>query len=544
MFKYLKDKISGSEPSKADKDVMSKDYRSSLLGWLPMWSRLSSTNSLKHTRNINRYLYFQGKRIEKLIEQDKSRGNNQNRAVLLWLILMKNSKSYQLVLFNRVIPNWYWKYSRKDALNILKLCCNRLRQQNLWLELTRTYLVKPNGKLRPIGSPDFPSRVVARGLSDLIYAIYGNKIGSYQHGYLKNKGIHTAVFDIIERLKKKPKIVFEFDLTAFFNRVSPFWVYKALLDESELLADYVSKVIHQIKYSFKELKSEEELKLEGHIKFEGRLEPKIIRKGLPQGLAISPILSMLALNKIKTSFSNIIMYADDGIFIGDKIKDFKKWREMIGLIGTDINEKKSGYVQEEFKFLGVIINTTLQTVSYENRSKSWYDPNLLEWLSQIMSKYSEKNNRWHWDVHYGSYISGIKQNTWKWSDLAQIMYSSYRGKMYRGYRYFNSWSGIVDVMGSSSICVNQLAEDLKSLELKKVKSLRPHLESSFKNLMTFKTSKGTAYWEEMYEANVDGWMKENWPEFGDVRAEVQNELEERETFNRRHRLKERFLKDE
>jgi hypothetical protein len=54
----------------------------------------------------------------------------------------------------------------------------------------------PNGKMRPIGSPNLESRMISKSINDLIYFVFEDKLASYQHAYRKERGVHTALLDI------------------------------------------------------------------------------------------------------------------------------------------------------------------------------------------------------------------------------------------------------------------------------------------------------------------------------------------------------------
>jgi len=60
--------------------------------------------NLKDTKKANRYLAYQENRINKKIEEGKIK-----EAVLIWIMLLKISKSYQILLFHRVVKSWYWE---------------------------------------------------------------------------------------------------------------------------------------------------------------------------------------------------------------------------------------------------------------------------------------------------------------------------------------------------------------------------------------------------------------------------------------------------
>ena len=58
----------------------------------------------------------------------------------------------------------------------------------------RFYLIKPSGKLRPIGAPNLTTKMVSKALSDMLQYYAGDIPG--QHGFTHGKGIHTAIINI------------------------------------------------------------------------------------------------------------------------------------------------------------------------------------------------------------------------------------------------------------------------------------------------------------------------------------------------------------
>lgn len=120
-------------------------------------------------------------------------------------------------------------------------------------------------------------------------------------------------------------MIYEFDFKSFFNTVSPSVVYRALAQKSEILGDLIFSVLKNIKYVYEELKNEAELKNQGEVRLKVTtngeesypVKTLIVRKGLPQGLSISPLLATMTLELTNTP-KNLVMYADDGIIFGEK----------------------------------------------------------------------------------------------------------------------------------------------------------------------------------------------------------------------------------
>jgi hypothetical protein len=91
------------------------------------------------------------------------------------------------------------------------------------------------------------------------------------------------------------------------------------------MAEVIARMLIQVEYKFKELKDEAELNITYKVEHNGKILNRIERKGLPQGLSISPLLATLVLELFKAP-KGLFMYADDGLFLGtlESIEKFKK----------------------------------------------------------------------------------------------------------------------------------------------------------------------------------------------------------------------------
>lgn len=510
------------------------------LGRLPNWTR-SDTPVFKEIVRSNRYLAYQEKRILNAIEN-----RQYNRATLIWLMLLKNSKSYQMNLFTKVIPYWYHKYDVIQVRNLLERCMNKCRTQSLALKLSRFYIEKKNGKLRPIGCPNLESRIISRSINDLIMLQFSNKFSNHQHGYRKHRGAFTAIYKLLTLLSKEPEVVYEFDLDSYFNKVRPSWVYRSLLSRGQILAEYVIKILHSVEYKFPDGLMEEKEMITTN-KFvttaEGKKIPVLLRQGLPQGLSISPVLSTLAMEIFPTK-EDIIMYADDGIYVGKDLKKFNSWLEMMSLVGVKLSKSKSKLVDKEFSFLGFKINRENHTISFEGETKSWNEALNTEWvkecseqseswgwsnkeayvqklkskdrnnwLKSINTKYSKSPDKWTWNINKGSYLNLYASCNASIMDRIICVMISPWGKSYKGYRYW--WgTGVVDILQSSSDCLQLLMERMKELNLKGIKPLRVVKSDKFKDLIVLKGStktRGFTYGEQIYENDLTSYGKKAVP---------------------------------
>jgi len=80
-------------------------------------------------------------------------------------------------------------------------------------------------------------------------------------------------------------------------------------------------------------------------------------------LSVSPLLATLALDKTNIP-DDVTMYAD-GLYIGDHWDDeFVPWVSRLEDMGVQIEFTKSGFVKDNFKFLGVEFNMESRTLKY------------------------------------------------------------------------------------------------------------------------------------------------------------------------------------
>jgi hypothetical protein len=186
----------------------------------------------KRVLRANKFLQYQLHRMEKC----RTEGNSR----LYWAIglgLIRQSTAFHVLFLNRVVKGWYWRKSFEWALKQKKQVQHKAGgypfetfPMSNSADLTRTYVKKPNGKLRPIGSPSIPDRIHHSMLSYLVTHWCEPKRNPNQHGFRPSRGLWSAWFHLITVLLKSNTLV-EYDLRSFFNRVP---LYKGIIRGLEL----------------------------------------------------------------------------------------------------------------------------------------------------------------------------------------------------------------------------------------------------------------------------------------------------------------------
>jgi len=487
------------------------------LGRLPSWfPKDSSVITVNRVKRANRYLSYQERRLWNL-----RKCGDLDQLTLRWFILLKNSKAYQLCLFNSAYKGWYWKTKEDWAMKWLEECMNRCRKWDLNLVMKRFYLIKPDNqmydsshrerlikgliKIRPIGAPIIDSKMISKSFNNLIYLIKWDSFEDFQHGFRPGRGIHTVTFKLYKEIIDNKKLdIYEFDLKGFFNQVRIKWIYSILTRSSRLLAENVYKIVQNLYYKldggmFAIEDTDTELRIIGKKRTKRGVVPLISRSGLPQGLSISPILCTLLLDVVKPP-KDLFMMADDGIFLGLMSDlDFRIWSLRLAELGIpQVPEKSRQVLDGKFKFVGIVWNLKEKTLTCKKTSKTWNwadwdrqlelvnsmsteqnklslikeiielrDRNLKSWLLTVNQNYGERDDKsWNWDMNPSSMGSKYRvENLGIEKEISILKNSIYYQRVRYGCRWFSGSDAFHNISALSSICNSEILTKIKGLAL-------------------------------------------------------------------------------
>lgn len=204
--------------------------------------------------------------------------------------------------------------------------------------------------------------------------------------------------------------------------------------------------------------------------------PRVNTRGSAQGSGMSPILTSIVLNEAFFGMSKraeeLVLYADDGLMLSNRYRSKEEFVKLTNRshLGVNINEKKSGMVKQdgkwlkEFKFLGMIYDPFDQTIRASTRNGSRLK--LTENWNELIIAYDKRSGVYHpkdnktWELWIASKLMGFLQarmysGSWALEDLIQDFTMWYKEGSWSS-KYTRLEDVEMDIFNSSSFASSWL----------------------------------------------------------------------------------------
>jgi RNA-directed DNA polymerase len=208
----------------------------------------------------------------------------------------------------------------------------------------RTYIPKPDGRMRPLGIAALEDKIVQHALATVLNAIYEVDFLGFSYGFRPGRSAHNGLDALYVGLtEKKVNWVLDADIRGFFDTIDHRWMIKFL--EHRIADKRVLRLIRKW--------------LRAGVSDNGTWSTTTV--GTPQGAVISPLLANVYLHYVLDLWAQqwrgrhakgdviIIRYADDFVlgfqYRSEAERFLNDLQERLGRFGLSLHPEKTRLIE-------------------------------------------------------------------------------------------------------------------------------------------------------------------------------------------------------